>query len=86
MINNHVRKPLVSLKPKAYYHIYSVVLLGKYAKCYQYKGYKEKCCQRRLSQKMRSFECFRTHRKLILEEKLKQKRSVKNNDSNTQKA
>ena len=28
---------------------------------------------------MQSFECFRTLRKLILEEKLKQKRSVKNN-------
>ena len=63
MINNHVRKPLVSLKPKAYYHICSVVLLGKYAKRYQYKGCKEKCCQRRLSQKTQPFERFRTLRK-----------------------
>ena len=79
MINNHVRKPLVSLNSEAHCRMCSVFPLGKYAKHYQYRGYKKNWCQRRLSQKMQSFEYLRTFRKLTPEEKLKPKRSVKKN-------
>ena len=79
MINNHVRKPLVSFNSEPHFRMCSVFLLGKYAKHYQYRVYKKKWCQRRLSQKMQSFEYLRTFRKLTPEEKLKQKRSVKKN-------
>ena len=79
MINNHVRKPLVSFNSEAHFRMCSVFLLGKYAKHYQYRVYKKKWCQRRLSEKMQSFEYLRTFRKLTPEEKLKQKRSVKKN-------